>query len=72
MDTSPAADPFDLTGTTALITGGGSSAGIGFSCARLFGRRGAALLLTATTDRVQRRVVELGEEGIEAVAGSAT
>jgi 3-oxoacyl-[acyl-carrier protein] reductase len=74
VNTSPSADPFDLTGTTALITGAGSRTGIGFACARLFGRKGAAVLLTATTDRVQHRAIELRDEGIEAVgwAGDLT
>jgi 3-oxoacyl-[acyl-carrier protein] reductase len=68
------AEPFDLTGATALITGAGSSTGIGFACARLFGRQGAAVLLTATTDRVHRRAIELRDEGIEAAgwAGDLT
>ncbi|HZC52678.1 MAG TPA: SDR family NAD(P)-dependent oxidoreductase [Mycobacterium sp.] len=66
MNTSVASEPFDLTGTTVLITGAGSPTGIGFTCARLFGRQGAVVLLSATTDRVQHRAVELREEGIEA------
>ena len=59
-------NPFDLTGATALITGAGSASGIGMACARLLGRQGAAVLMTATTDRVQQRAAELRDEGIEA------
>ena len=59
-------EPFDLIGTTALITGAGSPTGIGFACARLLGRLGAAVLLTATTDRVEQRVAELADDGIDA------
>lgn len=68
MPTSPPPDPFDLTGTTALITGAGSPDGIGFASARLFGRQGAAVLLTATTDRVEQRATDLRDEGIDAAA----
>ena len=66
MDPSVAAEPFDLTGATALITGAGSRTGIGFACARLLGRQGAEVLLTATTERVRRRAEELRDEGIDA------
>ena len=66
MTTPTVTDPFDLTGAAALITGAGSPMGIGLACARLLGRRGAGVLLTATTDRVQRRAEELRDEGIDA------
>jgi 3-oxoacyl-[acyl-carrier protein] reductase len=66
MSASPA-EPFDLTGATALITGAGSATGIGFASARLLARLGAAVLLAATTDRVQHRAAELREEGADAV-----
>ena len=67
MTSTVPADPFDLTGTNAVITGAGSDTGIGFACARLFGRQGAAVLLTATTDRVHRRAAELCDAGVDAV-----
>jgi 3-oxoacyl-[acyl-carrier protein] reductase len=57
---------FDLTGRTALVTGAGGPAGIGFATARLLGRLGAAVVLTATTDRVHDRVAALAAEGITA------
>ena len=59
-------DPFDLTGATALITGAGSPSGIGMACARLLGRQGAAVLVAATTDRVEERATELRDDGIDA------
>ena len=60
---------FDLTGRTALITGAGSPTGIGLAAARLLGHMGAAVHITATTDRVHERVAELRADGIDA-AGS--
>ncbi|MHB1930176.1 MAG: SDR family NAD(P)-dependent oxidoreductase [Acidimicrobiales bacterium] len=63
--------PFDLTGRTALVTGAGSAAGIGFACARLLGRLGARVAVTSTTDRIQQRRAELAAEGLETWAGPA-
>jgi 3-oxoacyl-[acyl-carrier protein] reductase len=57
---------FDLSGRTALVTGAGSPTGIGFATARLLGLLGAAVVLTATTDRVEDRAAELTAEGIAA------
>jgi 3-oxoacyl-[acyl-carrier protein] reductase len=53
------------------VTGAGSPTGIGFATARLLGRLGATVVLTATTDRVHERAAELSAEGIAAtgVAG---
>lgn len=56
----------DLTGKAALITGAGSPHGIGFACARLLGRLGAAVVVAATTDRIQQRVADLRAAGITA------
>ncbi|WP_374969891.1 SDR family NAD(P)-dependent oxidoreductase [Terrabacter sp. BE26] len=58
--------PFGQTGRVALVTGAGSREGIGFATARLLGRLGAAVVLGATTHRVEERVVELEDEGIAA------
>ncbi len=50
----------------ALITGAGSPDGIGFACARLIGRTGAAVAIASTTDRIHERVAELVADGITA------
>jgi 3-oxoacyl-[acyl-carrier protein] reductase len=49
-----------------LVTGAGSSSGIGFHTARIMGELGGKIVLTATTDRIFQRVQELQERGIEA------
>ncbi|MFM2412236.1 MAG: hypothetical protein RLZZ587_569 [Actinomycetota bacterium] len=59
-------DTFDLTGRTALVTGAGSAEGIGFAAARELGLLGAAIVITATTARVDNRVRELEALGIDA------
>ncbi len=64
MDALPSA--FSLHGRHALVTGAGSPTGIGFACARLLGRLGASVTVTATTERVHSRRDELLDEGIEA------
>lgn len=58
----------DLTGKTALVTGCGSWSGIGFATARLLGRQGARVAISATSDRISERRDELAAEGIEAGA----
>ncbi len=68
MTTAAGDDPFDLTGRVALVTGGGSPSGIGYAAARALARRGAAVLLTATTERVEDRARELVEQGYDAAA----
>ncbi len=55
-----------LAGRTALVTGAGSPDGIGFAVARLLAELGAAVALTATTDRVHDRVAEIGALGGDA------
>src|SRR5215472_6981562 len=57
---------FDLSGRVAVVTGAGSPDGIGFASARLLSRLGAAVMISATTDRVAARVAELREEGFDA------
>jgi len=57
---------FDLKGRVALVTGAGSADGIGFATARSLGRLGAAVVIAATTDRIEERAAELRAEGIEA------
>ncbi len=56
----------DLDGRVALVTGAGSASGIGFASARLLGRLGARVVVSATTDRIHNRVRELEAEGISA------
>jgi len=72
MTGSPSSRPalpldLDLSGRTALVTGCGSSSGIGFATARALAQRGARVATTATTERIEARVAELHDEGHEAV-----
>jgi 3-oxoacyl-[acyl-carrier protein] reductase len=52
-----------LAGQVALVTGAGSATGIGFAAARLLLERGAAVAITATTQRIEERARELGALG---------
>lgn len=58
--------PMTSTPVFALITGAGSPGGIGFSTARTLGLQGVRVVVTSTTDRIQSRVEELQQLGIEA------
>jgi 3-oxoacyl-[acyl-carrier protein] reductase len=58
---------FDLSGRVALVTGAGSPDGIGYATARLLGSLGAAVAVTATTDRAHQRAAELRDAGVPAV-----
>jgi len=49
-----------------VVTGAGSPTGIGFAACRRLGQLGAAVALTATTDRVHDRVRDLQEAGVRA------
>jgi 3-oxoacyl-[acyl-carrier protein] reductase len=53
-------------GRVALVTGAGSSSGIGFATARLLASEGAVVAITSTTDRIHERVAELRADGIDA------
>ncbi len=57
----------DLSSRVAVVTGAGSTTGIGFAVCRLLGALGAHVVLTATTDRVHERARELEESGVHAV-----
>jgi 3-oxoacyl-[acyl-carrier protein] reductase len=63
-----------LEGRVAIVTGAGSPSGIGFSVCQQLGELGAAVLLAATTSRVEERAAELRELGTDAVglAGDLT
>jgi 3-oxoacyl-[acyl-carrier protein] reductase len=63
-----------LEGRVAVVTGAGSPTGIGFAVCQQLGELGAALLLSATTARVEERAGELRELGFDAVgfAGDLT
>jgi 3-oxoacyl-[acyl-carrier protein] reductase len=50
----------------ALVTGAGSSTGIGFATARLLGREGAGMAVASTTDRIRDRAAELADDGVDA------
>jgi 3-oxoacyl-[acyl-carrier protein] reductase len=58
---------FSLAGRVALVTGAGSAEGIGFATARLLSELGAAVALTATTERAHERAAELAAGGVTAV-----
>jgi 3-oxoacyl-[acyl-carrier protein] reductase len=50
----------------ALVTGAGSSAGIGFAAAAILGREGARLAICSTTDRIHDRAADLRAMGFDA------
>lgn len=50
----------------AIITGAGSTQGIGFATARRLGDAGNRVVITSTTDRIFDRVAELRNAGIRA------
>ena len=55
--------PLRLDGRSALVTGCGSEAGIGFACAELLAQLGAMVTITSTTDRIETRAAELRAGG---------
>jgi NAD(P)-dependent dehydrogenase (short-subunit alcohol dehydrogenase family) len=58
--------PFDLTGRTAVVTGG--NGGIGFGISRALGRAGAAVAIWARDqDKTKAALAALEDEGIRAV-----
>src|SRR6266700_5472153 len=65
---------FDLSGRVAVVTGAGNPDGIGFATARLLAELGAAVMISATTARIQERVSELRSAGFDAagIAGDLT
>ena len=57
---------FDLSGRVAVVTGAGSPDGIGFASAGLLAELGAAVMLSATTGRIEARAGELRAAGFDA------
>src|SRR5438309_8317963 len=57
-----------LSERVALVTGAGSSTGIGFATARLLAEKGARVAITSTTGRIEDRAKELVATGVEVVA----
>src|SRR5882757_7270205 len=58
----------NFSGKVALITGAGSSQGIGFATARLLAQQGTKIAITSTTERIQERARELAAAGAEVFA----
>jgi 3-oxoacyl-[acyl-carrier protein] reductase len=58
----------NFSGKVALITGAGSSQGIGFATARLLAQQGSKLAITSTTERIEARARELAAQGAEVFA----
>lgn len=50
----------------AIVTGAGSPTGIGIAVARALGAAGHALLVASTSGRIEERVAELRDAGLEA------
>ncbi|MFJ4224542.1 SDR family NAD(P)-dependent oxidoreductase [Microbacterium sp. NPDC089695] len=62
------------TQRTAIVTGAGSTHGIGFATARLLGAAGNDVVIASTTDRIFDRVAELRRAGarVEGVVSDLT
>lgn len=56
----------------ALVTGAGSADGIGMACARALAAAGARVAISATTERIFRRLAELDGAGTHAVTADLT
>jgi 3-oxoacyl-[acyl-carrier protein] reductase len=56
----------EAQGRVALVTGAGAPDGIGFACASVLGREGAALAIGSTTGRIHDRAAELRDLGYDA------
>ncbi len=57
---------FDLSGRVAVVTGAGSRDGIGFATARHLAELGAAVMISATSARIEARVSDLRATGFDA------
>jgi 3-oxoacyl-[acyl-carrier protein] reductase len=58
----------NFSGKVALITGAGSSVGIGFATARLLAQQGSKIAITSTTDRIKERARELAAQNADVFA----
>ena len=56
----------DFENRVCLVTGAGSSTGIGFNTAKILGGLGGKIAIVATTARIYERAEELKAEGIDA------
>lgn len=63
--------PLSLQGSSALVTGAGSSEGIGFATATLLATLGAEVVLAGHSERVHDRAQELRDQGFIAHSVSA-
>ncbi|MFV2012185.1 MULTISPECIES: SDR family NAD(P)-dependent oxidoreductase [unclassified Micromonospora] len=63
---APELGTFRLDGRVALVTGAGSSDGIGYATARRLGELGARVAIVSTTRRIHERAAELGATGFVA------
>ena len=57
-----------VAGCVALVTGAGSAEGIGFATAKLLRAGGAKVAITSTTERIYKRLQELGGDPGETFA----
>ena len=57
---------FSLQGKSALVTGAGSSGGIGSATARALRELGATVFITSTSDRIHERAKEIDAHGFSA------
>jgi 3-oxoacyl-[acyl-carrier protein] reductase len=57
---------FDLSGRVSVVTGAGSPDGIGFATARILAELGSAVMVSATSARIDDRVSELRSAGFDA------
>src|SRR5258708_36479761 len=58
----------NFSGKVALITGAGSTQGIGFATAWLLAQQGSKVAITSTTERIQERARELAAKGADVFA----
>jgi 3-oxoacyl-[acyl-carrier protein] reductase len=63
-DAGGSAAALPLAGRVGLVSGAGSAAGIGFAAARALGELGAAVAVTATSERIHERAAALSDAGV--------